>query len=308
MQYAFTFTRQFIIGISIIVSNLDMKKIFLLIIILSTIPFYSCNKYDQELSPQLIPGKVNDIYRFYCGKIKNDNIWIVDGEKVRNEILPDFIFGGNEMRYPFIPKNEIWISNDIPAIEYETTLEHEINERDLMRDLGWSYANAHDSSLQIEIKLRRGFEKGSTEHEASIPLVYPMDSDSIKQIKDIPDKIKIKNIYVQKLDKIDSISVWLVNGSNVRRDIFPDFCPSGGPVDYLFIPKNEIWIDGEISCEDMFYGIMLERKLFEEYYRTDDYTSATETADKFIIQKRKEMNDLIARQPKINTTPPLTKD
>ena len=286
-----------------------MKNIFYLTIILSAFLFTSCNKNnDPDISQQMIPGKANDIYRFYCGKIKNDNIWIVDGEKVRNEILPDFIFGGNEMRYPFIPKNEIWISNDIPAREYETTLEHEINERDLMRDLKWSYANSHDSSLQIELKLRREFDKECLEHEASLPFMFPGDTDSTKQIKDLPDQIKLKNVYLQKVDKIDSVSVWLVYGSNIRRDIFPDFCPSGSGVDYLFIPDNEIWIDGEISCEDMFYGIMLERKLMEEYNRTEDYSASTETADKFIIQKRKEMNDLIVRQPKVSTTPPLTRD
>ncbi len=287
-----------------------MKRIFYLTFIFCAILLTSCNKNtDPDISQQMIHFKTNDIYRFFCGKIKNDNIWIVDGEKVRNEILPDFIFGGNEMRYPFIPKNEIWIANDIPAREYETTLEHEINERDLMRDLKWSYANSHDSSLQIELKLRRGFEKECLDHESSLSMMFPGDTDSTRQIKDLPEKVKLKDVYLQKVDKIDdSISVWLVNGSNIRRDIFPDFCPSGSFVDYLFVPLNEIWIDGEISCEDMFYGIMLERKLLEEYYRTEDYSAATETADKFINQKRKEMNDLISRQPKINTTPPLTKD
>ena len=286
-----------------------MKKIFFTPLLILALFFYSCNKSnDQNTGSQLLPPQYNDIYRFYCGKIKNDNIWIVDGEKIRNEILPDFIFGGNEMRYPFIPKNEIWISNDIPAKEYETTLEHEINERDLMRDLKWSYANAHDSSLQLEIKLRRSYEKESSEHESKLPMVYPMDTDSIKQIKDLPEKIKLKNIYIQKVDDSDSLQVWLVDGSNIRRDIYPDFSPSGNAVDYVFIPDNEIWVDAGMSCEDMFYSIMIEKKAREEYYRQGDYTNSIETADKFIIQKRKEMNDLIARQPKINTTPPLTRD
>ncbi len=233
-----------------------------------------------------IPG----VYRVYMGKIDSLSIYIVDGETVRREIYPDFIFGGNEQRYSFVPHNEIWIDNSVSNREYMTTLRHEINEMGLMRDAGMTYIQAHDSSLMLEVKLRNDFRNESLEHEKSLPEVFVSDTDSVKQILSIPDKIKLKDIYLQKREIIDNkFTVWLADGDKIRREIYPDFGFDGDWNDYNFIPENEIWIDGGISCEQYIYTLAGEKKFIELYTSGTGYDEAIQKSDEAVQNLRAKM-------------------
>lgn len=94
------------------------------------------------------------IYRLKLGRRKGLDVWIVDGVKVRRELYTDFIYGGNDQRYKFIPLGEIWIDNAISVEELEFTIIHEIFERDLMLNQGMSYSKAHGLAAQEELKAR----------------------------------------------------------------------------------------------------------------------------------------------------------
>lgn len=94
------------------------------------------------------------IYRLKLGKRKGLDVWIIDGAKVRRELYTDFIYGGNDQRYKFIPLGEIWIDNAISVEELEFTIIHEIFERDLMLNQGMIYSKAHDLAAQEELKAR----------------------------------------------------------------------------------------------------------------------------------------------------------
>jgi hypothetical protein len=204
--------------------------------------------------------KVGDVYRYSMGKKDNLDIWIVDGGQVRLKIFSSFLYGGNEQRYPFNPKGEIWIDNAISCEEYYLTLAHELNERHLMAKFGWTYLTAHDSSLSIEQTIRRTNEEISRSHEASLKKVSPTDYNNIKEIKAIPDSIQIQNIYRMLADKREGVEIWIVDGYMVRKNIYPDFGFSGNEYSYHFIPENEIWIDGQITCEETEYSIITEIK------------------------------------------------
>jgi len=65
-------------------------------------------------------------------------IWIVDGEMVRTLRFIDFTEGGHDAVYPFMPKNEVWIDDDIKESERKFVLLHELRERNLMCQ-GWEY-------------------------------------------------------------------------------------------------------------------------------------------------------------------------
>jgi len=93
------------------------------------------------------------IYRLRIGKRKGLEVWIVDGAKVRRELYTDFLFGGNDQRYKFIPEDEIWIDNSISVEELEFTIIHEIIEREFMKQ-GMSYAKAHELANQEELRAR----------------------------------------------------------------------------------------------------------------------------------------------------------
>ncbi len=252
--------------------------------------------------------RVGGVYRCYWGKKDNYNIWIIDGNVVRQKIYKEFLYGGNEQRYVFNPKGEIWIDNAISSEEFDNTLAHELNERHLMAKFGWTYQNAHDSSLMLEQSIRRDYEKICSEHEASLGKVGVTDSYGIKEIKSLPDSIELKNIYRIPMGQREGISVWVVDGYLVRKNIYPDFGFSGNDMAYHFIPNNEIWIDGQVSCEETEYSIALElveRKLITE---GKSYSDAYEDAVQMVQEKRNRMEELVRKQPRIVLPDSLARD
>ncbi len=80
-------------------------------------------------------------------------IFYVDGEHVRT-IDCAFIQGGNEFRYGFVPKGELWVDWNVPVEEWPYVLFHECYETEKMRK-GWSYDRAHTAAKRAENVLRR---------------------------------------------------------------------------------------------------------------------------------------------------------
>jgi hypothetical protein len=239
-------------------------------------------------------NKVGGVYRYYSGKEDNYDVWIVDGNQVRLKIFSSFLYGGNEQRYPFNPKGEIWIDNAISCEEYYLTLAHELNERHLMAKFGWKYIAAHDSSLSLELTIRHLNEEVCSEHEASLKKVAATDYSNIKEIKGISDSIQLRNIYRIPAGTREGINIWIVDGYMVRKNVYPDFGFSGNDLSYHFIPQKEIWIDGQVSCEETEYSIgteLKERTLIERGKSYDDaYSDAID-----ITQKNRHDMEKLAR-------------
>ena len=234
-------------------------------------------------------GKVDGVYRFYTGKEQNYDIWIVDGNQVRLKIFSSFLYGGNEQRYPFNPKGEIWIDNAISCEVYYLTLAHELNERPLMAKFGWKYITAHDSSLSLEQTIRRTNEELCRAHEASLKKVSATDYSNIKEIRGIPDSIQIQNIYRVPMGKREGIDIWIVDGYMVRKNIYPDFGFSGNDLSYHFIPPKEIWIDGQVSCDETEYSIATELKERNLIEAGKSYDDAYSDAIDITLKLREEM-------------------
>jgi hypothetical protein len=294
------------------------KYIFLPLVIL-IIYLSGCTKNEQKTDNgnyvTSSRDKSNDsakgiygIYRYYWGEKDKFKVWIVDGAEIRRQIFNEFIYGGNSERYPFVPEGEIWIDNSISSEEFETTLAHEINERNLMARYAMTYFDAHDSSLALEVKMRRGYLLQCNEHESKLPNVSPTDFDSTKEIEDIPEMIKLKNIYRIPLGERNGIKLWVVDGYAVRRDIYPDFGFSGNGLAYHFIQPNEIWIDGSVTCEETEYSIaqeMKERELLAKGMSYDSsYTEAVKVSDKMRTDNLK----LVTSQPQLKISGPLYRD
>jgi hypothetical protein len=257
-----------------------MKKTLLLTVI---ILLAACGRVGQ---------KVGGVYRYYVGKKGNFDIWIVNGSQVRLKIFSSFLYGGNEQRYPFNPKGEIWIDNAISCEEYYLTLAHEMNERHLMAKFGWTYLTSHDSSLMLEQVIRRSNEEICKAHEASLKKVAVTDYSNIKEIPGIPDSIQLQDIYRVPAGQIDSIAIWIVDGYMVRKKIYPDFGFSGNDKSYHFIPPKEIWIDGQISCEETEYSITTEINERNLILKGKSYSDAYSDAIDISQKKRQEMERL----------------
>jgi hypothetical protein len=245
------------------------------------------------------------IYRASAGMVRGFNVWIVDGGAVRQKIYPEFLYGGNDQRYRFVPSNEIWIDHTIAAEEFSYTLEHELCERTLMAEGRMSYACAHDSALALEQKLRHRDSDAAIRHEMSVPKVCPVDCDGTKEIAALSDSIVLKNIYRQYCGTREGISVWIVDGAAVRREIFPDFGFSGNDLAYRFIPQKELWIDGQVSCEETEFSIIGELVERKQMLLGDSYDEAYEKSLRAIASVRKAAAGVIARKAAVKrVTPP----
>lgn len=252
--------------------------------------------------------KVDHIYRYFWGEKDNYKIWIIDGGRVRQKIYKEWLYGGNEQRYTFNPTGEVWIDNAISSEEFDLTVAHELNERHLMAKFGCTYQAAHDSSLSLELTIRHRNEEICHAHEASLKKVGVTDSYNIKEIKYLPDSIRLRDIYRIPMGTRYGISIWVVDGYLVRKNIYPDFGFSGNDLAYHFMPSNEIWIDGQVSCEETEYSIaleMAERKLMEQ---GKSYSDAYEDAVQMVQNMRNKMELLASSHYKIAVPDSLARD
>jgi hypothetical protein len=81
-------------------------------------------------------------------------VWFVNGRLVRSVFDIEFTEGGHEHVYEYVPRNEVWIDNDIHENERGFVLFHELHERNLMAN-GMDYDTAHDESSAREKHLRK---------------------------------------------------------------------------------------------------------------------------------------------------------
>ena len=147
----------------------------------------------------------------------------------------------------------------------------------------------------------------SKSHEASLKKVSPTDYSNIKEIKGIPDSIQLQNIYRIPMGTRDGIAIWIVDGYMVRKNVYPDFGFSGNDLSCHYIPQKEIWIDGQVSCEETGYSIateLKERQLMEKGESYDDaYSDAIDITEK----DRQEMVKLAKSHFKIAVPDSLTR-
>jgi hypothetical protein len=253
-------------------------------------------------------GSVDGIYRYYWGEKDGYKIWVIDGDRVRLKLYREYLYGGNEQRYLFNPVGEIWIDDAVSCEEFEMTLAHELNERHLMAKFGWTYDSAHDSSLALEVIMRRKFDRICRAYEESLPKIPVTDFENVKEIKDIPDSVKLQNIYRVPLGERDGIKVWVVDGYLVRMHIYPDFGFSGNDLAYHFIPSKEVWIDGQISSEETEYSIAIELMERDLMSKGKSYDDAYEAAIAVNRAKREEMDELVRHHSPIVIPDSTTRD
>ncbi|MEP7199036.1 MAG: hypothetical protein ABI874_04380 [Chloroflexota bacterium] len=199
------------------------------------------------------PIKLQGIYLRKIRRRQRMDMWIVNGSRVRSHIFDEFLEGGNDQRYRFVPPNEIWIDGSTSVEEFEYALMHELHERHLMQTKGMSYDRAHTESLMVELNARRKMRLLCQQHELKQYYMPPTDVHGTQEIADIGNKIELREVYRYRIGRRGRQTIWIVDGAHVRRDIFPDFGFSGNDCAYKFIPPNEIWIDNQMDCFELEY-------------------------------------------------------
>lgn len=207
-----------------------------------------CEKHPQCSLSYRSGGRVklSGIYRLFLGRRQGQDIWIVDGQRVSLELYPEFIMGGNDQRYRFNPPGEVWLDNRIGVEELKPTIAHELIERRLMRERGWTYDRAHDEGgLAAEARLRA--------------------SDAAAARRANKRYAGEAKVYRAPFGKRSGANVWLIDGPLVRKELHPDFC--FGTHDRRqpqYVTEGEIWLDSAMGIEESFYSLLqqsTERRL-----------------------------------------------
>lgn len=205
---------------------------------------------------------MNNIKILYLCSVDDFDVWVVDGEYIRNNLDIEFTNFGHHYNFDFIPENELWIDEGY---------ENEVN--DFIADMIVEY---------------KDLDKGIVHSKAV------QDANKAEQIirskQNILDKIYIQQIYSGRL------TIYLVNGKAVRQHYNNlqelNFVEGGHDLVYSFIPKNSIWIEDEVKPEERKYILLhelYERNLMEQGLK---YENAHRKASALELQARKNEFDI----------------
>lgn len=182
------------------------------------------------------------------GKIK---IWSVDGGTVRKDIDEEFTNFGQHFRFKFIPEYEFWIDKEAVPDERKFFIEHLLIEWQLMKK-GLSY----ESAIDIADSRERSERIKSGDHE------------KITGKGGLPD---VSKVHLKLLNKTNGgLSVWLIDGRLVRSNFYVEFTSGGHNLVYPFIPKDEVWIDNDLSKEEQPFTLLHE--LYERQWMSKGLT------------------------------------
>ncbi len=202
--------------------------------------------------------KLTDVYLARIGRRNNQHVWIVDGNLIARDIYPEWIFGGNDMRYRFNPANEVWIDSRIGVEELETTIRHEVLERRLMKFSGLTYNKAHDRALAIEPVLRPRWERQC--RTAGARLIAHAHMNRVSKLLAVPTE-KLLRLYRQPVGAFMGCRIWIVDGTIVRQEIAPNY----GSADSLgmrgIVPTGEFWLDSSMSALEAYFALYRRKAL-----------------------------------------------
>ncbi len=103
---------------------------------------------------------IEKIHSHLLGETHNGiTVWLVYGRLVRSVFNIDFTEGGHDLVYGFVPKNEVWIDDDLLKKEIPYVILHELYERSLMVKEIPNYNEAHKKSAKIEWQARKNEKK-----------------------------------------------------------------------------------------------------------------------------------------------------
>ncbi len=116
-------------------------------------------KYDYEKAKEILRSGMDRIdqkkvHLKLLDKKGALKIFLVSGKLVRRYFDFNFVFGGHDLIYNYVPKNEIWLDDAILTKERKYVLIHELYERNLMKK-GMHYNDAHDYACAREREERR---------------------------------------------------------------------------------------------------------------------------------------------------------
>ena len=228
-----------------------------------------------------MPDKLKQPYVKKDETIGDLQVWIVDGIYIRGHMDEEFTNFGQHYRYPYIPKNELWLDQEAEHDERRFFIDHLLVEHRLMaKGMPYAYAIVEADREERKERRRAGDIRKFTRNG-----------------KDLPSG---KNVHERLWKMLESgISVWIVNGRMVRSVFDIDFTAGGHDYVYEFVPQNEVWIDDAI--EEPERGYVLLHELHERNRMSEGlpYNKAHEESSKLEYHYRHhpdELHDALAQE------------
>jgi hypothetical protein len=113
--------------------------------------------------------------------------------------------------------------------------------------------------------------------------------------------------YVKKLEQLDDITVWQVDGQYIRDNLNREFTNFGQHFRFPFIPKHEFWIDHEHGTDETKFFIdhlLVEWQRMNEGVEYDDALGQADAIEQkernrvdFLMQVEKQIDSLIGIVP-----------
>lgn len=136
---------------------------------------------------------VKKVHKCFLEEYSNDQlkIWIVFGKMVRDIFFIDFTEGGHGLVYKFVPKDEIWIDDDLNKEEIPFVLLHEVFERNLMLQ-GYCYDPKETRKDVINITKNTTVFESAHNKASEIECYYRQNPDKIQEkLKEELNKAKL---------------------------------------------------------------------------------------------------------------------
>jgi hypothetical protein len=178
-------------------------------------------------------------YLHYVGSRHGVKIWIVDGAYVRKNIDEEFSNFAHHFSIPEVPVDEIWLDREAHPDEQRFFIAHAVVERRAMVE-GKTYDAARQLACDAEYHLR--------ERTGDLRRVAP--SRSLPQA----DRVHVR----LRKELLDGTAVWIVDGRLVRTVFDIEFTEGGHEYVYEFVPHGQVWIDDDVTDQEVGYVILHE--------------------------------------------------
>lgn len=117
--------------------------------------------YYKSHKSTLKKEKLEKIEKKTIGEYDGIKFIFVDGENIRDTVNIDYLLGGNNSFYKFIPSGEVWVEKILEEDKKATIaiMLHEFIESKKMADEKYSYEKAHEYSTKKEMEFRKKIDK-----------------------------------------------------------------------------------------------------------------------------------------------------
>ena len=207
------------------------------------------------------------------GQYGHIKVFSVNGECARDSSVENEEFGEYGVHNDFpnlIPKNEIWIEDDISEEELPAIVTAALMLQKNL-DRGMNPQKAYDLAERRGEKYR---------HAKVSSKKNPLGTNEPAP----------KNIYVKKYGELrdQNITVWLVDAEKVRDRWKHDYLEGGNPTVYPWVPNNEIWLESGLHPSELPYILLHEfTEMMLMKHQHINYDKAHDIAAKIEFSKRK---------------------